>query len=342
MRLIRIWGYDGILTSTIVGIVDTLAVANALWASQHREEEGSTQPLFSWRVESPDGRPIKAATGLILPVDGKIGGRGRSDAVVVVGTFVGKGLASFNDHLDSLLPRLQLLVAALHREHGGGALVASVCSGAFLLAEAGLLQGRRATTHWALADALQTRYPHVMVCGDEVLTEQDGVICSGAMTSYLNLALQLVERFAGAAFAAAVGKLMLIDSKRISQASYRSLTVQAQQPHGDPLVTKAQTMLEKRLKIGIRLGDLAESLAVSERTLSRRFQQALGQTPIAYLQTLRIDYAKRLLETSRLSVEAVGEKVGYGDLSTFRRLFKRETGLTPKDFQKRFSRRKPA
>ncbi len=341
MRLIRVWVYDGILASTVAGAIDVFAVANALWANENQSGQ-PVQPLFSWRTESVDGKPVQAASGQMIAVDGKLGARAAADAVIVVGPFVGGGVARFLDNFERLLPKVQALLPALRRAYARGAIVASACSGAFLVAEAGLLDGREATTHWGLADALQARYPRVRVRGAEVLTEQDRVLCSGAVTSYLNMALRLVERFAGNSIAAAAAKLLLIDTNRVSQASYRSLTVQAQQGHGDPLVAKAQAMLEQSLQNGVRVGDLAQRLAVSDRTLNRRFRRALGQTPIGYLQTLRIDYAKDLLETSALSVEAVGNRVGYGDLSTFRRLFKRETDLTPRDFQRRFARSRAA
>jgi transcriptional regulator GlxA family with amidase domain len=130
--------------------------------------------------------------------------------------------------------------------------------------------------------------------------------------------------------------MMLIDTNRVSQASYA--TMQDEQQHDDELVTRAQRWMEKTLQRGFNLGELARHLAVSERTLNRRFKQAIGEPPLHYLQSLRVDVAKRLLETERLNVGAVSERVGYGDLSTFRRLFKRETGLSPREYQRRFSR----
>src|SRR5262249_19107820 len=155
--------------------------------------------------------------------------------------------------------------------------------------------------------------------------------CSGAVTSSLNLALRIVERFAGAEVAAETGKLMLIDVNRVSQTSYAT---RPEEHHADPLVARAQRWMETSLQRGFNLRELARHLAVSERTLNRRFKQALGAPPLQYLQTLRIDVAKRLLETRRLTVDSVSERVGYSDLSTFRRLFKRETGLSPREYQR--------
>lgn len=157
----------------------------------------------------------------------------------------------------------------------------------------------------------------------EILTEQNGVLCSGAVTSFLNLALRLVEMFAGAQLAATTAKTLLIDIGRISQASYATLLNEHE--HTDRIVARAQRRMEATLQQGFRLSELADYLAVSERTLNRRFKQAVGYAPLAYLQTLRVEVAKHLLESGRISLEAVSRRVGYGDVSTFRQLFKRKT-----------------
>jgi transcriptional regulator GlxA family with amidase domain len=156
------------------------------------------------------------------------------------------------------------------------------------------------------------------------------------VTTSLNLAIRLVEKFAGADLAAETGKLMLIDGNRVSQASYASRTHDTQ--HSDALVAQAQSLMEKSLQRGFSLARLARELSVSERTLNRRFKLAVGEAPLQYLQALRVDVAKRLIESRRLKLEAVGARVGYNDLSTFRRLFKRETGLSPREYQRRFAR----
>jgi transcriptional regulator GlxA family with amidase domain len=232
---------------------------------------------------------------------------------------------------------LKPLFSALRRQHARGALLASYCTGSFILAEAGLLDGGVATTHWAKAKVFAKRYPEVDLRVSEILTEQNRILCSGAVTTSLNLALRLVEKFAGASVAAATGKMMLIDTNRVSQSSYASLP--ERDSHSEALVARAQRWMEKSLSQGFSLGELARHLAVSERTLNRRFKVAVGEAPLHYLQSLRVDVAKRLLETQGLKVDAVSERVGYADLSTFRRLFKRETGLSPREYQRRFSRR---
>jgi transcriptional regulator GlxA family with amidase domain len=274
---------------------------------------------------------VQSASKQIIRVDGPINSRLTADAVIVPGPFV-RDIERFLEETEFVKP----LLAALCRQHERGILLASYCTGSFLLAEAGLLDGSPATTHWAKGEVFARRYPEVDLRIADIITEQEGIICSGAVTSSLNLALRIVERLAGADAAADTGKLMLIDTNRVSQTSYAT---RQEAQHSDPLVGRAQRWMEKSLQRGFKLGELAQHLAVSERTLNRRFKQALGEPPLQYLQTLRVDVAKRLLETRRLKVDSVSERVGYSDLSTFRRLFKRETGLSPREYQRRFSRR---
>jgi transcriptional regulator GlxA family with amidase domain len=170
-----------------------------------------------------------------------------------------------------------------------------------------------------------------------MIVEDSGLICAGAVTSYLNLALHLVEKFAGPAIAAQCARLMLIDSKQLSQAPFASL--QAGWQHQDDIVSQAQSWMQRNLHCELNLDDIASSIPVSPRTLIRRFKEAAGQTPLAFLQSMRVEAAKRLLENTDLSLEMIVEKVGYSDVSSFRRLFSRTTQLTPREYRSRFGAR---
>jgi transcriptional regulator GlxA family with amidase domain len=327
MIAIRIWVYDGIMGSGVAGPIDIFNAANQLGA-RDRARGGAAFPVFTWRVESLDGLPVKAASGQSIAVDGKIDPRKRADAVLLT--------APFFSNMDEFVGRreqLHALSSALRRQRKAGAVLAAYCTGNYLLAEAGLLDGRVATTHWAKAADFTRRYPRVELRAQEILTGQDGILSSGSVTSYLNLGVRLVEMFAGEKLAVMTAKSLL---GRTSQASYATLL--DEHGHVDPLVARAQERMEATIQEGFRLSELAEWLAVSERTLNRRFKQAVGLAPLAYLQNLRIEVAKRLLESRPIGVDAVSQRVGYGDVSTFRQLFKRKTGLSPSEYQVRFAR----
>lgn len=330
MPTVRFWVYDGILASGVAGPIDVLHAANCL--ASKGAAHSRTPPLkFVWTVESLDGRAVSAASGQSIAVNGRIDARKRSDAILVTAPFVAD--------MDTFLARrddVDELSSALRRQHKAGTLIASYCTGSYLLAEAGLLDGRIATTHWSRTADFSRRYPKVELRSHELLTEQSGILCSGAVTSYLNLAVRLVERLADPALAMLVAKTLLIDVNRPSQASFASLL--DEQGHTDALVARAQRQMEARLQEGFHMSDLAAYLAVSERTLHRRFKQAVGDSPVGYLQTLRVEVAKRLLESGEVHIDAIGERVGYSDLSTFGQLFKRKTALSPREYQRRFSR----
>jgi transcriptional regulator GlxA family with amidase domain len=266
MPQIRIWVYDGILASGVAGSIDVFTAANAVLTERNGNRPGKA-PLLRWRVESLDGKPVQTASGQIVAVDGPIHARTIADAVIVTGPFIAN-IERFFDRPDVLAP----LFAALRRQHERGALLASYCTGSFILAEAGLLDGGVATTHWAKAKTFAKRYPEVDLRVSEILTEQNHILCSGAVTTSLNLALRLVEKFAGRDVAAATAKMMLIDTNRVSQLSFASLPDEPQ--HSDALVARAQRWMEKSLQQGFSLAELAQHLAVSERTLNRR--QALA------------------------------------------------------------------
>jgi transcriptional regulator GlxA family with amidase domain len=330
MATIRIWVYDAIMASGVAGPIDVFNAANHLAAREAAPSRLSAPP-FTWRVESLDGEPVTASSGQRIAVDGKIDARKRADVILLTAPF-------FADMDEFIGRRTQItaLSSALRHQRKAGAVLAAYCTGNYLLAEAGLLDGRAATTHWAKATDFARRYPLVELRAREVLTGGDGILSGGSVTSYLNIAVRIVETFAGVAIAVKTAKSLLIDMKRVSQASYATLL--DEHGHLDPLVARAQQRMEATLAEGFRLDELAASLAVSERTLNRRFKQATGLAPLAYLQNLRVEVAKRLLESRPISLDSVSQRVGYTDISTFRQLFKRKTGLSPSEYQTRFTR----
>jgi transcriptional regulator GlxA family with amidase domain len=335
---IEVWIYPQCMASPVTGPLDVFAIANAIWLAQAADKE-QRSPLFSWSLHSPDGAAVNTPTGVSLQADSAINADSVPDVIMLPGIFLGNGMSGLLQAIDSLRASFPLL----REKYARGSVLASNCSASFIIAEAGLLDGGHATTAWWLERSFKARYPKVELRLGEVLDEYDNIITSAAATTYLDLSMHLVERFAGSEVAAGVAKTMLIDANRASQIPYislASLSQQDKQTHDDALVLRAQKWLRKHAQLAFRLPALASHLAVSERTVIRHFQQALGTTPASYAQLLKIDLAKRLLENTTLTLDQVCERTGYIDTGSFRRLFKRHTALSPAQYRLQFRKKK--
>ncbi len=239
------------------------------------------------------------------------------------------------DLLKEKILELKPAINWIRNQYDNRVTVGASCSGTVVLAETGLLNGKKATTSWWLDNYFRTTYPKVDLQINEILVDEDNIVTAGAVTSYLNLILLIIEKFAGQELAFSCSKMMLIDYNKNYQAPYMML--QSILEHTDKVVAKAQLIMNENPRNKFDFNELANSLAVSYRTLIRRFKTATGSTPSQYLQKVRIETAKSLLETTDLNLISVIEEVGYSDPSSFSLLFKRLTKLTPKEYKQQFS-----
>jgi transcriptional regulator GlxA family with amidase domain len=225
----------------------------------------------------------------------------------------------------------------------------SACTGAFALAEAGLLDGRAATTHWAFQGLLAQRCPRVRLAPHAVIVDQGRIVTAGGATSFVNLVLFLVERLLGQDVARAASRMFLVDPNKAPQGAYAMFSTQ--KTHGDEQILRAQVIVEGELAQAPAVEELARRVALSPRTFVRRFRSATGNTPRDYIQRVRVEAAKRALERGDDTVGRVAASVGYGDVVAFRKVFVRLTGLTPAEYRARygpktapawFTRKKPS
>jgi transcriptional regulator GlxA family with amidase domain len=216
--------------------------------------------------------------------------------------------------------------------------VAANCSGVFLLAEAGLLNGRTATTSWWLARSFRSRYPRVRLVPEMLVTKDSRIFCAASFSACLNLGLEIVSEFLGPHAMLRLARVLLIDINRTEQLPYANLQQQVQ--HSDDVVLRAQALLLSGLRRPSDLERLARRLHVTSRTLHRRFKAAIGETPLVFLQNARIERAKRLLEATNISFDQIAYRVGYDDVSSFRRLFMRSSGVSPGSYREKFGLRK--
>jgi transcriptional regulator GlxA family with amidase domain len=223
----------------------------------------------------------------------------------------------------------------LTRQHERGAYVAGVCVGAAYLAEAGLLDGRMGTTHWALADKMAARYPKVHWRPDLLVTEDSRLLCSGGVYASMDLSLYLVEKLCGHEVALQCAKALLLPMPRTHQSGYAVLPVS--RPHDDERIRAAEAFVQANFRQDISTDTLACRAGLAPRTFARHFKAATGRQPAAYLQAVRMEAAKAMLERNGKPVQAISTEVGYDDVAFFRGLFKRATGMTPSEYRANFA-----
>ncbi len=221
-------------------------------------------------------------------------------------------------------------------QYKAGAEVVSFCIGAFFLAATGLLKGKQCATHWTTVNDFRAMFPDVHVVDDKIMTEEDGIYTSGGAYAYLNLLVYLVEKYAGRDIAVLTAKAFMIDIDRISQSPF--IIFQGQKSHTDEPVKKAQEFIENNFEEKITVDQLASMLALGRRNLERRFKKATSNTVVEYIQRVKMEAAKKGLESSRENVSEVMYNVGYTDTKAFRTTFKKITGLSPVAYRNKYSR----
>ncbi|MGJ1196919.1 GlxA family transcriptional regulator [Sphingobacterium spiritivorum] len=222
------------------------------------------------------------------------------------------------------------------RLHAQGASLASLCVGAFLLAETGLLSGKKCSTHWAYINEFKEKYPDVEIEDGAVITAHDNIYSSGGASSLWNLILYLVEKYSDRETAVLIAKYFALDISRDSQSQFAIF--RGQRNHEDTDIQKVQDYVEKHYEDKITIDDLANLSSMGRRTFERRFKEATNNTPVEYIQRVRIEAAKKFFEASRKNVSEVMYDVGYSDTKAFRDIFKKITGLTPIEYRNKFAK----
>jgi transcriptional regulator GlxA family with amidase domain len=227
------------------------------------------------------------------------------------------------------------LVRWLRDNHAAGTTLCSVCIGAFLLAETGLLAGRTATTHWACTEALATRFPDIRIDADKLVIDDGDLVTAGGLMAWIDLGLRLVDRLAGPTIMAETARFLLVDPPGREQRYYSSFSPRLM--HGDQPILKVQHWLQADGARDVTVRSMAATAGLEERTFLRRFHGATGLTPTEYCQHLRIGKAREILEFTSRTVEQIAWEVGYADPGAFRKVFRKVTGLAPKEYRSRFA-----
>jgi len=319
MKKVTILALDGTIGSTVTGPVDIFSQAGVLW---NQICGVKPNPCFQVAIATVDGKPARCVNGVLIQPHFSIEEVKETDLVIIS--------AEDLDFLEGTYPST---TPWLLKHFEAGSTLASVCTGAFLLAETGLLNGKRATTHWGFAPLFRTRYPQVDLRPECLITDEGNLLCGGGAFSYFDLSLYIVERTCGFEIAAQCGRALLLDMGRRSQLPYAIF--EYQKHHKDEQILKSQTFMERNYSKQISMDHLAADVGMSFRNFKRRFRKATGDSPLAYLQRYRIEAAKRLLENTGDSISEISCQVGYEDVGFFRRVFKRYLGITPNEYRGR-------
>ncbi len=321
MKRITILIPSGGILGSIEGPRQLLSQVNTLFKMQEKP------PMFDVKLVGLT-KETKLAGGLFTVHSDHTLNEARETDLVIIPAFDGDVKSALEINKD--------FIPWIIKQHNNGAEVASLCMGAFVLAATGLLDGKKCATHWMAANEFRKMFPDVNLIPDKVITDEGGLYSSGGAYSYLNLVLYLIEKYAGREIAILNSKVFAIEIERESQSPF--IIFQGQKEHEDEPIRKAQEFIENNFQEKITVDQLASMLAIGRRNLERRFKKATSNSVIEYMQRVKIEAAKKSLETSRENINEVMYKVGYTDTKAFRSAFKRITGLSPINYRNKYNR----
>ncbi len=245
-------------------------------------------------------------------------------------------IPSLNHNYELALKGNELLIDWVNKQYKNGAEIASICTGAFILAASGILDGKVCSTHWSVAENFRAMFPKVNLQTDKLITDEKGIYTNGGAYSFLNLLIYLIEKYYDRQTAIYCSKVFQIEIDRNTQSEFTIFSGQKQ--HDDEVIQKAQVYIENNLEEKITIEDLSAKFNVGRRNFDRRFIKATGNTPIEYSQRVKIESAKKALETRRKTINEVMYEVGYADVKAFREVFRKYTGMSPLEYKDKYNK----
>lgn len=321
MKHISILVPEGAILGSLEGSRQILSQVNDFLAMRGRE------PMFKVQLVALSPETKVSGGKFTVHADALIGDVKQTDLLII---------PALDGDLVHGLKVNSAFVPWIAEQYKNGAEVASLCLGAFLLASTGLLKGKQCATHWLAADLFRNMFPDVNLVTEKIITDEQGIYSSGGAFSYLNLILYIVEKYAGRDIAIFASKVFAVELDRNSQS--RFILFSGQKEHDDEPVKKAQEYIETNVSEKISIGDLAVRFAVGRRHFERRFKKATHNTPVEYIQRVKIEAAKQQLESSRKTISEVMYEVGYNDTRAFRDVFKKITGMSPMEYRAKYNK----
>jgi transcriptional regulator GlxA family with amidase domain len=307
--------------SSIVGSYKIFTRANKYWKETGKKELFTIQLAgISKKVEFYDGLfTVKPHTNI--------------SAITKTNLII---IPSLNHNYQKAVKGNKLLIDWIEKQYKHGAEIASICTGAFLLASSGLLDGKSCSTHWLAEDNFRSMFPKVNLQTDKLITDENGIYTNGGAYSFLNLMIYLVEKYYDRQTAIFCSKVFQIEIDRQSQSAF--IIFKGQKLHGDEMVKKAQVYIESNLDEKISVEHLSSKFSVGRRNFDRRFIKATGNTPVEYSQRAKIESAKKAFETTRKTINEAMYEVGYSDVKAFREVFRKITGMSPLEYRSKYNK----
>ncbi|HEV8084964.1 MAG TPA: helix-turn-helix domain-containing protein [Chitinophagaceae bacterium] len=303
----------------IVGTVEVFTKANSYWKKQGNKQQHQVV------VAGTSGKEEYVKGLVAIKTDAHISAINKTNLIIIPAALPIKNTSGNQAMLDWIV-----------QQYKAGAEIASMCSGAFILASTGILDGRSCSTHWSLCDTFREMYPKVNLQADKLITDENGIYTNGGAYSFLNLVIYLVEKYYDRPTAIYCSKVLQIELDRNSQSAFSIFTGQKQ--HGDEMVQQAQKFIESNIEEKISVEVMSSQFAVGRRNFDRRFIKATGNTPVEYMQRVKIESAKKAFEGSRKNINEVMYEVGYSDVKAFREVFRKITGMSPLEYRSRYNK----
>jgi transcriptional regulator GlxA family with amidase domain len=307
--------------SSITGTYELLQRANMYWKAQGRKQQFHIELAgISKKVDYSGGifsvKPHKHISEI------------EKTHLVII--------PAVSHNYEESISRNKKMIDWIAAQYAKGAELASICTGAFLLAASGLLEGKSCSTHWSVADSFRNMFPGIHLQADKLITDENGIFTNGGAYSFLNLIIYLIEKYFDRETAIHCAKVFQVELDRNSQSGFMIFT--GQKTHGDEMVTKAQAYIESQLHEKVSVEHMSALFAVGRRNFDRRFIKATGNTPGEYTQRVKVESAKKAIESSRKTISEIMYDVGYSDVKAFREVFRRITGMAPLEYRQRYAK----
>ena len=317
---VAVLNYEGVVASSVAGPYDMFSKVKTI------SDNMGVKTKAVFEVDIINSRNLVSQKPFNMLGNLMISNRKKYDLVIIP--------AMQMDRIDQTLSAETDMIKWIKKQHAQGAEIASICMGAFILASTGLLNGKSATTHWMGSEYFKRLFPKIKLEDDKVIIDEGRIYSSGAAFSFTSLIIYLIEKFCGREMALVASKVFMIQVHDSSQHSFSIFDLQRN--HEDDHISRVQDYIEKNYDRLPAVSGIAGKFNMSARTFIRKFTSTTGNTPIEYIQRVRVEAAKRLLEKGKLTVEQVCMETGYSDFGFFRNIFKRLTGLKPQEYKRKY------